>query len=61
MNKAKIVMAIFALAGILAMCSIGYAIAASSILGIIGGIIAVCVVFGLAFKTKRQFRDKGLL
>ena len=54
-------MAIFALAGILAMCSIGYAVAASNILGIIGGIVAVCVVFGLAFKTKRQFREKGLL
>lgn len=61
MNKAKIVMAIFALAGVLAMCSIGYAVAVSSISGIIGGIVAVCVVFGLAFKTKRQFRNKGLL
>ena len=27
MNKAKIVMAIFALAGVLAMCSIGWAVA----------------------------------
>ncbi|MGG0655963.1 DUF5325 family protein [Rummeliibacillus pycnus] len=61
MNKAKFVMAIFALAGVLAMCSIGWAIALGSTLGIIGGIIAVCVVFGLAFKTKRQFRDQGLL
>lgn len=54
-------MAIFALAGILAMCSIGWAIAVGSVSGIIGGIVAVFVVFGLAFKTKRQFRDKGLL
>lgn len=59
--KAKIVMAIFALAGILAMCSIGYAIAAGSTFGAISGIVAVVVVFGLAFKTKRQFRDQGLL
>lgn len=54
-------MAIFALAGILAMCSIGWAVAAGSIIGVIGGIVAVFVVFGLAFKTKRQFRDQGLL
>lgn len=54
-------MAIFAIAGILAMCSIGWAIAAGSISGIIGGIVAVFVVFGFAFKTKRQFRDQNLL
>ncbi|MGX9133530.1 DUF5325 family protein [Rummeliibacillus sp. JY-2-4R] len=61
MNRAKIVMAIFALAGLLAICSIGYAIAAGSFSGIIGGIVAVIVVFGLGFKTKRKFRDQGLL
>ncbi len=61
MNRAKIVMAIFALAGLLAICSIGYAIAAGSLMGIIGGVVAVCVVFGLGFKTKRKFREEGLL
>ncbi|GLC87599.1 YlaF family protein [Lysinibacillus piscis] len=61
MNRAKFVMAIYALAAILAMCSIGYSVAAGSVLGIIAGIIAVCVVFMTAFKMKKKFRDQGLL
>lgn len=61
MNSAKFVMFIFALAAILSMVSIGYAIAIKSIIGIIGGIIALCVVMMLGFKVKRKFRDQGLL
>ncbi|MFP3919729.1 DUF5325 family protein [Lysinibacillus telephonicus] len=61
MNKAKIVMFIFAIAAILSMISIGYAIAAQTILGIILGIIALCVVMMMGFKMKRKFREQGLL
>lgn len=39
MNRAKFVMAIYALAAVLAMCSIGYSVAASSVLGAIAGIV----------------------
>ncbi|MGE7664129.1 DUF5325 family protein [Ureibacillus composti] len=61
MNKAKVVMFIFALAAILSMMSIGYAIAAESILGAIAGVVALCVVMMSGFKMKRKFRDQGLL
>lgn len=61
MNQAKLVMAIFAIAGVLAIFSIGIAIAAGSVLGILGGIVLVIAIFGFAFKLKRKFRDKGLL
>ncbi|MBK3495415.1 DUF5325 family protein [Viridibacillus sp. YIM B01967] len=61
MKNAKFVMAVFALAAVLAMCSIGIAVAYNSLLGIIGGILLVCAIMGFGFKTKRQFREKGLL
>lgn len=61
MNRAKIVMAIMALAAILSMCSIGYSVAIGSGLGIIAGILAVFFVFMMGFKLKRKFREQNLL
>ncbi|RHW39778.1 hypothetical protein D1B33_02705 [Lysinibacillus yapensis] len=61
MNKAKAVMFIFAIAAMLSMISIGYAIAAQTWLGAIAGIVALYVVMSVGFKTKRKFRDQGLL
>lgn len=71
MNKAKIVMFFYTLAAILSMMSMGiffslifmtgdkYEVA--GIIGVIIGFIAMCAIFGLAFKTKRKFKDQGLL
>lgn len=61
MNKAKVVMFFFALAAMLSMISIGYAIAAETILGVIAGFVALCVVMMTGFKMKRKFREQGLL
>ncbi|MEG0259502.1 MAG: DUF5325 family protein [Lysinibacillus sp.] len=61
MNRAKLVMAIYALAAILAMCSIGYSVAIASWVGILMGIIATCGIFVMAFKMKRKLREQGLL
>ena len=61
MNKAKIVMAILALAGVLSMFSIGVAVAYNSIWGMIVSIVLVFGIFGYAFSLKRKFRDRGLL
>lgn len=61
MNKAKMVMFIFALAAMLSMVSIGYAISIKSIVAILIGIVALCVVMMTGFKMKRKFRDQGLL
>lgn len=61
MNKAKIVMAIYALAAVLAMVSIGYGVAIRSISSIIVSIIVLCIVFVMGFKMKRKLRNQGLL
>lgn len=61
MNKAKFVMAIFALAALLSMVCIGYAIALESILGTIGAILLLGLVMMMGFKMKRKFLAKGLL
>lgn len=61
MNKAKTVMFIFAIAAMLSMISIGYAIAAQTFLGAIAGIVALFAVMWIGFKMKRKFREQGLL
>ncbi|SOB92137.1 hypothetical protein SAMN05880501_101449 [Ureibacillus xyleni] len=61
MNRAKMVMFIFAVAAMLSMISIGYAIALKSIIAVIVGIIALCAVMMTGFKMKRKFREQGLL
>ncbi|KGR92206.1 hypothetical protein CD30_02450 [Ureibacillus massiliensis 4400831 = CIP 108448 = CCUG 49529] len=61
MNLAKLVMFIFALAAILSMVSIGYAIAVQSVFGAIAAVLALIVVFLLGFTMKRKFRNQGLL
>lgn len=61
MNLAKLVMFIFALAALLSMVSIGYAIAIGSIWGAILAIVALVVVFFSGFMMKRKFRENGLL
>lgn len=61
MNKVKLIMAVMALAGLLAMCAIGYAIAIRNVLGALIGIVAVIAIFGVAFTLKSKFRKQGLL
>ncbi|MBM7698438.1 DUF5325 family protein [Kurthia huakuii] len=61
MNKAKLVMSVLALAGVLSMCSIGISVAEKSVFGVILGIVLVFAVFGYAFSLKRKFRERGLL
>mgnify|MGYP006792851095 FL=1 len=71
MNKAKFVMFIYALAAILSMISIGFAFSLVFMtgdkyetmgwIGVVVGVVAMCAIFGMAFKTKRKFRDQGLL
>ena len=71
MNKAKLVMFIYALAAILSMLGIGFSVSLlgivgtkydlSGIIGIIICIIAMCAIFMMGFITKRKFREQGLL
>lgn len=71
MNKAKFVMFIYALAAILSMIGIGFAFSLVFMTGdkyettgwisVVVGLIAMCAIFGMAFKQKRKFRDQGLL
>jgi hypothetical protein len=71
MNKAKLVMFFYALAAILSMLSMGISFSlifmtgdkyeTTGIISLIIGFIVMCAIFGLGFKTKRKFRDQGLL
>ena len=71
MNKAKVVMFFYTLAAILSMMSIGVSFSlifmtgdeyeVTGVISVIIGFIVMCAIFGLAFKTKRKFKDQGLL
>lgn len=71
MNKAKLVMFIYALAAIVSMIGIGVSVAVmgvigdkyntTGLIGVIVCIVAMCYIFMMGFKTKKKFQDQGLL
>ncbi|AWE06537.1 hypothetical protein DCE79_03680 [Lysinibacillus sp. 2017] len=71
MNKAKVVMFFFALAAILSMLSMGISVSlifmtgdkyeTTGFISTIVGFVVMCAIFDFAFKTKRKFREQGLL
>lgn len=71
MNKAKLVMFIYALAALFSMIGIGFSVALigvvgeeydmTGIIGIIISIIIMCIIFMMGFKTKKKFHEQGLL
>lgn len=50
-----------AIIGTLCMMGIGIAVAEESIIGILAAIIALIVVMGIGFKTKKKMRENGTL
>ena len=71
MNKAKLVMFIYALAALISMIGIGVSAAVIGVvgekyntvglIGIIVCIIVLCFIFMMGFKTKKKFQEQGLL
>lgn len=60
-KNVKWVFVLFSIAAILAMVTIGIFIGLRSILGILFGILLLILVMGYGFKTKKKYRDQGLL
>ncbi|KAF0820200.1 MULTISPECIES: YlaF family protein [unclassified Cytobacillus] len=61
MKKIKWPLLAFALGAAICMMGIGVAIGERSIIGIIIAIIALILVMGFGFKTKKKMREDGLL
>jgi hypothetical protein len=71
MNKAKLVMFIYALAAIASMFGMGVSVAVmgatgdkyntTGLVSLIVCIIAMCYIFMMGFKTKKKFKEQGLL
>jgi len=51
----------FAIGAALCMMGIGVAIAEKSVIGIFGAIIALILIMGFGFKTKKRLRENGML
>lgn len=60
-KNVKWIFALFSIAAILAMVTIGIFVGLRSIVGILFGILLLILVMGYGFKAKKKFRDQGLL
>lgn len=61
MKDIKWIFVIYAIAAVLAMCAIGVSVGRSSILGIVVSIVALILIMGYGFKTKKSMREAGTL
>ncbi|MDQ0215188.1 hypothetical protein J2S13_001588 [Oikeobacillus pervagus] len=61
MKEIKWVFLLFAVAAAMSIIGIGIAIAERSTIGIIACIIALFVIMGQGFKTKKKMREQGNL
>ncbi|ETI66153.1 DUF5325 family protein [Neobacillus vireti] len=59
MNQVKWPLLIYAILAAASIIGIGIAISAKSIFGAIVSILAVVIVMGMGFKTKRKMRKNG--
>ncbi|MGG3466520.1 YlaF family protein [Neobacillus pocheonensis] len=61
MKNIKWPLLIYAILAAASIMGIGVAISEKSLLGIIGSILAVIVIMGLGFSTKKRMRENGKL
>ena len=61
MKNIKWIFVFYSIAAIVSMCAIGVAIAMSSPFIAIVAIIALILIMGNGFKTKKKYREQGLL
>lgn len=61
MKDIKWIFVLYSIAAISSMCAIGVAVALRSILGAFVAIIALILIMGYGFKTKKKMREQGAL
>ena len=61
MKDIKWILVFYAVAAVLSMCAIGISIGLNSILGMVVSIIALILIMGNGFKTKKSMREAGTL
>lgn len=61
MKQIKWIFVVYAILAAASIMGIGIAIAEKSIIGALGCIMAVILIMGLGFKTKRKMRENGEL
>ncbi|WP_066066366.1 DUF5325 family protein [Neobacillus soli] len=61
MNKVKWPLLVYAILAAASIIGIGIAISERSLIGAIGCIIAIVVIMGMGFTTKRKMRENGQL
>lgn len=61
MKKVKWSLLVYAILAAASIMGIGVAISEKSIIGALGCIVAIIVIMGMGFKTKRKMRENGEL
>jgi len=57
----KWIFALYSFAALFAMFAIGISVGLRSVIGILLSILLLIFVMGFGFKTKKKYRDQGLL
>lgn len=61
MKDIKWIFVLYSISAILAMCAIGVAVAFRSIPGAFIAILALILIMGYGFKTKKKLREQGAI
>lgn len=61
MGNGKWIFWVLATIAALLIVSVGFAIGAGSLLGVVVSILGIIIVFGLGFTQKKKMRERGLL
>jgi len=61
LKNIKWVFVLYSISAILSMCGIGVAVGFRSLPGAIVAIIALILIMGYGFKTKKKMREQGVL
>lgn len=59
MKNVKWALLVYAILAAACIMGIGIAIGEKSLIGVIGCILAIIVIMGMGFKTKRKMRENG--
>ena len=61
MKNIKWIFALYSIAALFVMFGIGISVGLRSVIGILLSILLLIFVMGFGFKTKKKYRDQGLL
>lgn len=61
MKNIKWIFVLYSIGAVLSMCAIGVSVGVNSIIGAVVAMVALILIMGYGFKTKKKMREQGVL